>query len=221
MATNKLYFCDTGQNTPGIINELDGGTVTTRYQRTDGPFLSVATSDAGGIYFTTSGDSNIYGLNGNTDSVVYTHREPVDYVRVGPSGALFFSVASGAGADGTIYQLNGSVATPFYTVILKSVGGFWLGSFDFGPEGDLWLSHGNFSPASLFQVVQGKPIAVHQSTEGIAGFFFDDPKSVTFAAVDRGIRRVTGLGGQPKETTVFLPQWRMPAVFDVQPVRGR
>ena len=114
-------------------------------------------------------------------------------------GNLYFSVANGGEGDGRIYQLIPSVdlvgdATfslrsnqPFYTVLLKTVDGFWAGDFTFDTQDNLYLCNGNRIPDFIYKVTRegsskyGSPNSVYKSTqEAIKGIAID-PSNPNFA----------------------------------------
>ncbi len=116
------------------------------------------------LYYANSNQYNIYRSDElwsgwSAESIIYTHTTYVRDIAFafdqnGEIG-LYFSEATGAGGDGKIYRLDGASATPFYTVKLSDVGGFWRGDFAFDYDGNLYLSSGNHVPASIYKVASG------------------------------------------------------------------
>jgi len=116
------------------------------------------------LYYANANQYNIYRSDEiwsgwSAETTIFTH---TTYVRdiafaFDQNGniGLYFSEATGAGGDGKIYRIDGTSATPFYTVKLSDVGGFWAGDFTFDYDGNLYLSSGNHVPASIYKVASG------------------------------------------------------------------
>jgi len=138
------------------------------------------------LYYANANQNDIYmvaetGSGWSAESAIFTHRTYVRDIafafdRSGDLG-LYFSEATGAGGDGTIYRVDGATATPFYTVKLADVDGFWSGHFAFDYEGNLYLSSGNRVPASIYKVAAGTGAVtrIFESRDSsIAGLVFRD-----------------------------------------------
>lgn len=138
------------------------------------------------LYYANANEYNIYrsdetGSGWSAESVVFTHKTYVRDIAFAfdqnGNFGLYFSEATGAGGDGTIYRIDGAAATPFYTVRLADVGGFWAGDFAFDYEGNLYLSSGNRVPASIYKIAAGTGAVtrIYDSPDGsIAGLVFRD-----------------------------------------------
>lgn len=156
----EIYFADGGE-TLGSVYRYDTATggVTVIYTRPSQRLYSFAFAPWAPhiLYFVNANDTKIFkkdlSVSPSSEVVVYTHSTYVRDVAVTNDGALFFSEATGAGADGRIWRLEGDgTTTLYYTVSLPTVGGFWRGDFTFDPDGFLYLSNGNKVPASIYRV---------------------------------------------------------------------
>ncbi|MCS7117849.1 MAG: hypothetical protein NZ957_03585 [Thaumarchaeota archaeon] len=115
-------------------------------------------NDTRRVYYTDANRMELFLLNTATGerTVVFRHSTYVRCVRFGPGGFVYFSEASGAGADGKIFRFRDGNAELFYVVRLQDVG-FWAGDFDFDHRGNLYLSSGNSIPSSLYIVENQVP----------------------------------------------------------------
>ncbi len=174
-----IYYTD-GYQRPGIIYRFDPNTSqeTVFYQR-PGPGLTNFTlaQFPNDLYFGYFNTRYIYKVT-KTDAgwgdedVVYTHTTYIKDLAIGPDGALYFSEAYGGGRDGIIYRLEGSTATPYFTVRLAEMGSGWRGDFTFDENGILYLTPGNFSPGRIFRVENGQVHQIFESSHHmIAGIF--------------------------------------------------
>lgn len=88
---------------------------------------------------------------------------------------LYFSEATGAGADGKIYRIEDDAPILYRTVVLSVVDGFWAGDFAFGEDGMLYLSSGNRIPASIYEVDEEGVREIFTDTEEpIKGLVYKD-----------------------------------------------
>jgi len=138
------------------------------------------------LYYVNANEFNIYrsdetGSGWSAESTIFTHKTYVRDIAFAfdqnGNFGLYFSEATGAGGDGTIYRVDGAAATPIYTVRLADVGGFWSGDFAFDYGGNLYLSSGNRVPASIYKVATGTGAItrIFDSPDGsIAGLVFRD-----------------------------------------------
>lgn len=178
-----LYYTNSLES-PGRIYELQGGKSTAVYQRPQGRIYAIAVSSSGNIFFCDANTNQILELQGDRESVVYTHQTYVRDIGFDPSGRLYFSEASGARADGKIFilDLSSGIASLNQTVRLSDIGSYWAGDFAFDLQGVLWLSNGNRIPASLYKLVAGHPQRVFTSAAAsIVGFVFDRNDSLIYA----------------------------------------
>jgi glucose/arabinose dehydrogenase len=116
------------------------------------------------LYYVNANEDKIYrssetGTGWTREEVVYDHDT---YVRdlafdLDQDGdlVLYFSEATGAGADGKIYRIEDDAPVLYRTIALSDVGGSWAGDFAFGEDGTLYLSSGNRVPASIYKVDEG------------------------------------------------------------------
>lgn len=180
-----LYYTD-ARESPGSVYHAG----TPNYTRRSGNIYSFAFHPGvpEKLYFVNANENKIYRTHMRSDGyyfpeeTVYTHDT---YVRdiafaLDDSGdlRLYFSEATGAGANGMIYRLetNGTAA-PFYVVRLSDVGGSWAGDFAFDTEGNLYLSSGNRIPASIYRVRSGTgavEVVYTDNTEPIKGLVVKD-----------------------------------------------
>lgn len=138
------------------------------------------------LYYVNANDNKIYlatktpdGTWTITDQVAYTHSTYIRDLEYYPSASgglqVYFSESSGAGGDGQIYLLSGGAATPYYTVRLSDVDGFWAGNFIHDPDGNLFLSSGNRIPASIYRVSGGIVSRIYTSNNApITGMAYLD-----------------------------------------------
>ncbi|MCS7094823.1 MAG: WD40 repeat domain-containing protein [Thaumarchaeota archaeon] len=122
------------------------------------------------LYYTDANNVEIRLFTSESgEKTVYRHDTYVRCVRFGRDGMLYFSEASGAGADGKIFRLRGESAELFYVVKLRDVDGFWAGDFDFNERGDLYLASGNRIPSSIYFVVNQVPTRIKTIDSSIVG----------------------------------------------------
>jgi len=138
------------------------------------------------LYYANANQNDIYmvaetGSGWSAESTIFTHKTYVRDIAFAfdqnSDLGLYFSEATGAGGDGTIYRIDGAAATPIYTVKLADVGGFWAGDFAFDYDGNLYLSSGNQVPASIYKVATGTGAItrIFESRDtSIAGLVFRD-----------------------------------------------
>jgi hypothetical protein len=170
--TGNLYFADSAQIV-GRIYKLNGPVVSVAFQRPAGQIYSVAVSPKSQLFYCDANEHFIYKVQGDREQIVYQHSTYVRKVVFDRLGDLYFSEASGAGGDGTIYRMTGSIASKFFTVKLSEVGGYWAGDFAFDSTGALWLSSGNIRPARLYEVVAAIPQNRFQTANTMVGISFD------------------------------------------------
>jgi hypothetical protein len=160
-----IYFTD-AMESPGKVYSSDmSGSENVYFARPSGNIYTFAFHPyvPEKLYYVNANDNKIYlatrtigGPWTTTDQVAYTHTTYIRDLEYYPtaSGGLevYFSESSGAGAEGRIYLLSGGAATPYYTVRLSDVDGFWAGDFIHDSDGNLYLSSGNQIPASIYRV---------------------------------------------------------------------
>lgn len=126
------------------------------------------------------------------------HNTYVRDVAVDPSGSLYFTEANGAKGDGRIYKLTPPVdkigskgfsrqsRQPFYTVHLKTIGGFYAGDFTFDAQGNLFLTTGNRIPAFIYKIPKenggqyGSPRRIYRDSRGAIKGIAIDPRNSNF-----------------------------------------
>ncbi|MFZ3147789.1 MAG: hypothetical protein WA137_01970 [Methanothrix sp.] len=162
---STIYFTDARESPGKVYSSAMSGSENIYFARPSGNIYTFAFHPyvPEKLYYVNANDNKIYlatrtsgGVWTSTDQVVYTHSTYVRDLEYYPtaSGGLevYFSESSGAGGDGQIYLLSGGAATPYYTVRLSDVDGFWAGDFIHGSDGNLYLSSGNQIPAYIYRV---------------------------------------------------------------------
>ncbi|MCX8207792.1 MAG: PQQ-dependent sugar dehydrogenase [Methanothrix sp.] len=180
-----LYYTD-AKESPGSVYHMG----TPHYTRRSGNIYSFAFHPGvpEKLYFVNANENKIYltaltRTGYSAEQVVYTHSTYVRDIAFALDDAgdlhLYFSEATGAGANGMIYRLEGNgTATPFYEVRLSDVGGSWAGDFAFDTDGNLYLSSGNRIPASIYRVRYG--------TGGVETVYTDNEEPIKGLVVQDG-----------------------------------
>ena len=183
MEGTSLYFSDSTRS-PGSVYRFRRDTMskTAIYTRPSGRLYSFvfAPWDQNQLYVVNANDKKVFAVSLDSgvlnEDVIFTHTTYVSDIAFDTHNNLYFSEASGAGADGKIWRIEpDGTATPFYTVKLSKVGGFWAGTFTFSPDNTLFLSSGNNIPASLYEVdVTANTVTrvFKSSSEAIVGITF-------------------------------------------------
>lgn len=181
-ALPTLYVAD-GGDPVGKIYRVQQGGLREIYRRPHGRIYSVAVGPDGTIYFSDHNDFHIYRLRGGKEEKIYSHTTYTRNIRFDAKGQFYFSEATGAGRDGTIYRLNlqTRAAQPAFRIRLSDIDGFWAGNFAFAPDGTLWLSSGNRIPASLYQAKEGRPRRMLNSAGSITGLAFTRDGDLLYA----------------------------------------
>jgi hypothetical protein len=185
MGQGTIYFTDAMENPGNVYSSGASGSENVYFARPSGNIYTFSFHPyvPEKLYYVNANDNKIYlaypsGTWTTTDEVVYTHstyiRDLEYYSGSGPSDLqIYFSESSGAGGDGQIYLLSGGIATPYYTVRLSDVDGFWAGDFIHDSDGNLYLSSGNRIPASIYRVSGGMVNKIHTSSSApIAGMAY-------------------------------------------------
>jgi hypothetical protein len=183
----EIYFAD-ARESPGSVFRLGTipGSEETIYTRPSRNIYSFAFHPylPEKLYYVNANEDKIYrssetGTGWTREEVVYDHDT---YVRdlafdLDQDGdlVLYFSEATGAGADGKIYRIEDDAPVLYRTIALSDVGGFWAGDFAFGEDGTLYLSSGNRVPASIYKVDEGGVQEIFaDSKEPIKGLAYRD-----------------------------------------------
>jgi hypothetical protein len=183
-----IYFTDAMESPGKVYSSTTSGSENVYFARPSGNIYTFAFHPyvPEKLYYVNANDNKIYlatrtvgGPWTTTDQVAYTHSTYIRDLEYYPtaSGGLevYFSESSGAGADGQIYLLSGGAATPYYTVRLSDVDGFWAGDFIHDPDGNLYLSSGNQIPASIYRVSGGTVSRIYTSNNApITGMAYRD-----------------------------------------------
>ncbi len=183
-----VYFADAMENPGKVYSSAMSGSENVYFARPSGNIYTFAFHPyvPEKLYYVNANDNKIYlatrttgGTWTTTDQVAYTHSTYIRDLEYHPtaSGGLevYFSESRGAGADGQIYLLSGGAATPYYTVRLSDVDGFWAGDFIHDQDGNLYLSSGNQIPASIYRVSGGTVSRIYTSNNApITGMAYRD-----------------------------------------------
>jgi hypothetical protein len=185
-AASRIYFTDAKQTT-GSVYELIGTNPTAIFTFSGAlagnrAYHSAFDPRTGKLYVSNSNQFKLFAVDSTTGAAgaVFTHTTYLRDIAFDPAGNLYFSEATGAGADGKIYRLDltSGLATVFYSVLLSSVGGFWAGDFTFAPDGHLYISTGNVVGGQVYRVdnpsAASPPISVYSiAGESVTGIAFD------------------------------------------------
>ena len=207
-----LYFSD-GQESPGSVYVVRTrlGLRMAAFTRVSGRVSAFAFApwDPDRLFYLDANGSKIYettlGVTTPVESVVYTHSTYVRDLAFDEHGMLYFSEATGAGADGKIWRLDAS-GTPslFFDVPLSQVGGFWAGDFGYAPDGTLLLSSGNQVPSSFYEADRASGVihqVFHTPSQAITGFAFG-PRDGLYVTDNHTLVQTLNLG-----TGTFGPVW--------------
>ena len=143
-----------------------------------------------------SREIRLFLLGSGDYGTVYEHSTYVRCVRFrADEGRLYFSEAAGAGG-GKIYTIVRNEAELYYEVSPELVDGSWAGDFDFGADGELYLSSGNTVPASIYVVEDGAPRKIATFQFPVVGIRYVE-----------GIRLATGDGEVMVGKGLLLADW--------------
>ena len=176
-----LLFVDAFDVT-GTIYRRVGGRNSIAFTWDGGKIYSLAVSEAGGrIVFSNANDNKIYEIRDNRARAIYTHHTYTRDVAFDSVGRIYFSEASGAGADGSIWRLGASGAVKWRDVPLGQVDGFWAGDFAFSPDDTIWVSSGNRVPSTLYRMEGTRAEPRYSVSWPIKGFVFVDQNTIVLA----------------------------------------
>ncbi|MEW6418917.1 MAG: hypothetical protein AB1480_12485 [Nitrospirota bacterium] len=154
----KEFFITDARESPGSVYRVEDGREAISYKRRGGNIYSIAFL-RGRLYFVNANEDKVYRVVGRrSERAVYTHSTYIRDIALDRRDNIYFSEASGAGGDGSIYRLNmiRRTATLFLEVRIAEVGGFWAGNFAFDKEDNLYLSSGNRIPAGIYRLRDGR-----------------------------------------------------------------
>ncbi|MCP4366312.1 MAG: hypothetical protein GY800_13595 [Planctomycetes bacterium] len=191
---------------PGHVFYLGGNTERSFFHAPKGSLYSVAFSPDGVLYYCNANDNKLFRWIGDKPYLVYQHTTYIRDVAFDKLGRLYFSEASGAGADGTIYRMKeDGVLEKYLNVPLNKVDGYWSGDFAFSPNGDLYISSGNRIPAMIYKVDvrNNKFYEKYRKNSGaIAGFDFDVAGNIYYANWSKRIYKLDTSGPTWQESVV-------------------
>lgn len=185
---DEIYLTD-GRETPGKIFQIlrdvpgrPGPFVWPKYFRTSGSVHAVAFAGYGFAYFLDANKFDIYKTDGVAEDRIFTHSTYVRDLDFDSRSRMYFSESSGSRDDGIIYHLNPHTGrtTRAFTVPLAQVGGSWAGHFAFDPADKLFVSSGNITPASIYELEGGRFRQRFTHDEPITGFAFVDDNTLYF-----------------------------------------
>jgi hypothetical protein len=202
-------------------------------------------------YYLSSNNVAIYQADeaGEHEKAFFRHKGLVRDLALDNDDNVYFSEASGGGADGHIYRVQPAKAgTPasaelFCTVHLRDMkvmarqpGGFWSGNFAFARDSNglvdtntLYLSSGTITPAAIFQMSRrdgdwDKPKRVFTANAPIMGLVSTNPHETYFVrAFGRaGLNQLFRLTDLKKvEPALTLEAGRLWHVSVVPPASGQ
>ena len=164
-------------------------------------------------YYLCCNEPSVIQADTDGEKKIFTHTTYVRDLALDEDDNVYFSEASGAGADGKIYRLvpamDNAVARVelFCTVDPRTVSGYWDGPFAFGRNAKgkvdidtLYLSSGNCIPAYIFRITrnQGRwsaPTCVHLAPGRIMGLVFTSP-TTAYYVFDNKVFRLTNSGSK-------------------------
>jgi hypothetical protein len=202
---SRFYFTDWAE-TRGSVYEVRAGMPQAIHTSALGQVYHAAFAPDGTLYVSNSNEMTLRRVTaGGATEEVYRHTTYVRDIAFDPSGRLYFSEASGARTDGTVYRLDLATgrATPFFLVPLPAVGGFWAGDFTFDAAGKLYLSTGNRIGGRIYRLDEA-PIATLVSVytrpdAAVTGIAFSRRGELFFTDWDRergNIHRVSLADGR-------------------------
>jgi hypothetical protein len=152
----------------------------------------LAQSPQGELYFCDATEARIFKVQSAREDVIYQHNAPIKHLAFGPAGRLYFSSVLGSLDGGTIYALEGTKASPYYTLKPQDMDGPWSGTFGFDRAGMLWISSGSRRPASLYRVrTQALEKVFGTDESGIMGFSFLSDGSIVYADNGRSVMHLS------------------------------
>ncbi len=216
---DEVYVVD-ARARPGAIFQVvnvpgHGGAKTLRpvYERPSLGLSALACHGCGSFCLADANTKQICTTDGTREEALHSHERRIRDIAYDPRGRLFFSEATGQESDGTIYLLNrhAGEAEVFATVPLDQVGGHWAGHFAFDPEGRLFVSSGNFRPASLYELRNGRFVPRFTRDGPITGFAFADDHTLFFTGQSRELWKLKGF----KEVSLVHEDDRVEWLTDV------
>ena len=115
----QVFFYTDWTLRPGQVFYLGGNTEQSFFQAPEGEIYSVAFSPDGILYYSNFNDDKLYRWIGDTPYLVYQHDTYIRDVAFDRLGRLYFSEASGARTDGTIYRLDDGIPEEYLRVFIK------------------------------------------------------------------------------------------------------
>ncbi len=184
-----FYVADSRNISGGILTLQDitnvGQSSLLPYYSSPSTEIHAATFDkSGNSYYLSANRYDIYKSDGNSETKIYTHTTYVRDIAIDKQGRIYFSESTGASRDGVIYALDlaSKTASPYVTVSLQQVGGFWAGNFAFDPNGKLYISNGNQVPAAIYEF-NGAVFSKRYDFQGsIQGFTFANTSTLYFTS---------------------------------------
>jgi len=171
MRIKEFYVAD-ARESPGIVYRVQDGREHIYYRRPRGNIYSIAFSQDGTLHFVDANDTKIFQVIDSRERVIHTHHTYVRDIAFDENDTLYFSEATGAGGDGSIYWMQRGNPALFAEIQLDDVGGYWAGDFAFDTQSALYISTGNRTPASIYKRNRGWEEIHKEERESIKGFSF-------------------------------------------------
>jgi hypothetical protein len=171
MEIKEFYIAD-ARESPGTVYRVQEGREHIFHARSAGNVYSIAFSQDGTLHFVNANDTRIFRLDGPRETVVHTHHTYVRDIAFDGNDTLYFSEATGAGGDGSIYWMQRGNPSLFAEIPLDDIGGYWAGDFAFDTDNNLYISTGNRIPASIYKRNRGWEEIHKEERESIKGFAF-------------------------------------------------
>lgn len=191
----EIYVVDE-QERPGRIVEVRSnvpvavsrGTPVgaTVYEHPAGAIAAVALFGYSQAYFVPANSRVILKTDGRDVRQVHEHTTYIRDIAFNSRGELFFSEASGGGANGVIHSLGNletrrkRTAQRVLTVELSQLGGYWGGDFAVSPSDTIFVSTGNRTPGALYERVGSTFERRYSFEESITGFAFTSARRLLF-----------------------------------------
>ncbi|MHC4205547.1 MAG: hypothetical protein ACYSTT_12915 [Planctomycetota bacterium] len=179
-----FYVVD-AEEIPGTVYRIQNEKPNVFFRRPSGSISSISIW-GGQLFFCSGKDGKIYQRMGQRERVVFEHRGYIRDIAVDPNGNLNFSEANCDKGDGRVFQLippidelgpeqkfSISKKEKPINIALKTVDGFWDGSFTFDPQNNLYLSTGDHIPACIYKADKlresqyNAPEKIYRNTRGV------------------------------------------------------
>ena len=177
-------------DTDGVLyRRLPNGEISLAFRGREKPFGSFATHPPSGRMVLARNNEILELQRNGTIQTLYTHDDLISGVGFNPPGELFFSTVDQHDTrTGFIWQLRAPSPRIYEQFSLHDMRNHWIGDFAFSPDGSIWLSNGNLTAASLYEIVDGRP--KHRYTppaRPIGGFVFKSEDVILYSDLSQTI----------------------------------